>query len=275
MENAIQIANQAERFTSIDAFDSGPATEDIVRDSIRSILPSRYHVTSGTVVDASGLTAGDMDIVVFNSHWFPEVHAAATAGTKRKLLPFEGVYAVGEIKQTLSQKSLDDAMEKLVKCHRLERATSSRSRITENREVASSDHGISNPLYSFILGVNSGEDFQSLINRFFDINRSLKRLEVVRAMCVLGKGTVVWAFNENSENKPALFMKEDLFLPIFPAYFEAGNASPALYSFIENLFLHLYHSILAPEDVASRYGPSARDVKVPKSLSQALPPDQG
>lgn len=274
IESSIRSANHAERNSSIDTFDSGLATEDIIRDSIQSILPSRYHVTSGTVVDASGLTAGDMDIVIFNSHWFPEIHAAATAKTRKKLLPFEGVYAVGEVKQTLTQKSLDAAMHKLVTCHRLTRAPSSGGRISENRELTSNGRGIYNPLYSFLIAVETDEDFKSLINRFFDINRSLKRRDVVRAMCVLGQGTVVWAYREKDQSKSALFMSDDLSLPIFPAYFEARSGTPALYSLSENLLLHLYHSILAPEDVVSRYGPNFRGVKVPKDSSITLLPDE-
>ena len=145
IEEAVIQASRAERFSSIDAFDSGAATEDIVRESLKSLLPSRYHVTAGTVVDSSGRTAGDMDVVVFNSHWFPEIHAAATRNTRRKLLPFEGVYAVGEIKQTLTIKSLDEAMEKLVSCHRLIRKPSPRDRLTENRDFNACPHGLSNP----------------------------------------------------------------------------------------------------------------------------------
>ena len=259
--------------SSIDAFDSGPATEDIVRESFRSLLPSRYHVTAGTIVDSSGRTSGDMDVVIFNSHWFPEVHAAATTGTRRRLLPFEGVYAVGEVKQTLTIKSLDEAMEKLVKCHRLKRAPSSPGRLTENREFDACKNGISNPLYSFILGVSTNENFTSLIERFFDINRSLRRLEVIRALCVLGQGSVVWAISDSGQSKSALFMKEDLSLPIFPAYFPSNGQSSSLYPLLENLLLHLYHSILAPEDIASRYGQSDRRVKVPSSPSLALYPD--
>jgi hypothetical protein len=272
-EEAICLRARAESQLSVDAFDSGLAVEDLVRETLRSLLPARYQVTAGSVVDSSGHTAGDVDVVVFNSHWFPEVLAPATATTRRKLLPYEGVYAVGEIKQTLTKKSLDDALEKLVGCHRLKRTSASRKRLTENREFEPCSHGLSNPLYSFVVGVSADDDIQGLIERFVNINKSLKRLEVVRALCVLGRGTVVWATHNSNEVKSALFMAEDLSLPIVPAYFPTPDSGPSLYTLLENLLLHLYHSILAPEDIAARYGPLTRGVKIPTNAFAALLPD--
>lgn len=274
LEQKIILAARSERNLAFDAFNSGTPVEDLLREAIKEVLPTRYEATGGTVVDARGFTSGDMDIVIFNSHWFPQVHAAATAGGKRKFLPFEGVYAVGEVKQTLTDKSLDDAMEKIVACHRLKRASTPRSRITENRELAGSeDHGISNPLFSFVVGAVADGDLQPLVERFYAINRSLNRLEVVRALCVLGVGTVTWAVKRPNENGPAVFMGDDLALPIFPAYLPAPQYGPALFTFIENLLLHLYHSVLGPEDIASQYGPLYRGVKLPADPNISLPPD--
>lgn len=264
LEKRLLLAAQSERELAFDAFNSGAPVEDLLRDAIRELLPTRYETTTGTVVDAQGLTAGDMDVVVFNSQWFPQVHASATAGGKRRFLPIEGVYAVGEVKQTLTERSLDDAMEKLVTCHRLVRSHTSRSRITENRELPNSDElGISNPLYSFIIGTTTG-DFQPLMERFYAINKSLHRLEVVRGLCVLGAGTATWAVRRPDGNRPAVFMTDDLALPIVPAYLPASDCGPALFTLVENLLLHLYHSVLGPEDIASQYGPIARHVKLPE-----------
>lgn len=274
LERKILLAAQSERDLAFDAFNSGTPVEDLLREAIRELLPCRYETTTGTVVDARGFTSGEMDIVVFNSHWFPQVHAPATPGSKRKLLPFEGVYAVGEVKQTLTESSLDEAMEKLVTCHRLRRAPTPRSRITENRVLSTnSDPGLSNPLFSFVVGASAAGELQPLIERFYDINKSLNRLDVVRGLCVLGAGTVTWAVRRTAESGPAVFMADDLALPIVPAYFPASQYGPALFTLVENLLLHLYHSVLGPEDIASQYGPLDRGVKLPKDPRIHLPPD--
>jgi hypothetical protein len=265
LEHRISVALESARNLSFDAFDSGATAEGLVRDAFTEVLPSRYQTISGSVVDSDGMTAGDVDVVVFNAQWFPQVHAAAVAGGRRKLLPVEGVYAVGEVKQTLDERTLDEAMEKLVMCHRLLRMDTPGNRLTENRQGMPEMPGPSNPLYSFVVGAASSSDLQALVERFFSINKSLRRREVVRGLCVLGAGTVVWATRTANENSPAMFTANDLRLPIVPAYLPAPTHGPALFTLVENLLLHLYHSVLGPEDIASQYGPLDRRVKVPST----------
>lgn len=187
VEKAIRLRSEAEKEMNLDNFDSGPGVEDIVREELGKILPSRYEVDRGVLIDRQGQTGGDYDVIIFNEVWFPQVKAAATDLSRRSYYPVEGVYAVGEIKQTLNYQTLDDALKKLVIAHRLNRPSTFAKRLVENRESTSCKHGLSNPLYSFVIGVNVAQDltFESLINRFYDINKGLKRLEVVRALCVL------------------------------------------------------------------------------------------
>jgi hypothetical protein len=261
---------------NIDNFDSGLGVEDIIREGLTQLLPARYSLKAGVITDRSGKTGGDYDVVVFNEQWFPAVKAGATPQSRRVFLPIEGVYAVCEVKQTLDFDSLDQAMEKLVTCHRLRRPRTCANRIVENRESGSCIHGLSNPLYSAIIATNlrEGIELESLIDRFFDINKKLKRLEVVRALCVLGRGAVTWGFrDEHGEGRPALFMLDDLYLPIFPVYHRMPLAESALYRLAVDLLLHLYHSVLAPEDMAPSYGPDIHSVSIPKSSDIALEPD--
>jgi hypothetical protein len=261
----------------VNNFDSGLPLEEIVRAGLQRLLPHRYGIRQGVLVDGQGQSAGDCDVVLFNETWFPAVKVGPTPQSRRTYLPIEGVYAVGEVKQTLTQATLDAAMEKLVTTHRLHRPRTHRARTVENRSSDSCRHGLSNPLYSFVLatGVGEGTTFQSLIERFFDINKQLRRLEVIRALCVLGHGCVIWGFKDQSEIRPALFMLEDLYLPIVPSYFDSSHAGSALYVLVENLALHLYHSVLAPEDLVTMYGRVNRegDSIVPASDEIRLDPD--
>lgn len=265
-------------------FDSGPGVEDIVRDGIRELLPMRYQVTSGTLSDSAGYTAGDCDIVIFNDLWFPTLKRGATNESRRKIMPIEGVYAVLEVKQTLDSKTLDAAMEKLVTCHRLDRADSSFSRITENRERISCTHFRSNPLYSGVIatGLGKGLELETVVERFIRINQSLPRRDVIRSLCVLGAGTVLWSVDEAERDGkpsqtrsfgPATFMKEDLYLDLYPSYSPVENDGSALYTLATNLLSHLYHSILAPEDLAAKYGSGSTTAKFPSSAGAELKAD--
>jgi hypothetical protein len=69
-EKLISLKAQAEREMNIYNFDSGSGVEDIVREEIRKILPSRYSVQCGVVIDRDGKTSGDHEAIVFNDLWF-------------------------------------------------------------------------------------------------------------------------------------------------------------------------------------------------------------
>jgi hypothetical protein len=278
VENLIRLRAQAEKQMNINNFDSGTGVEDIVREELGKILPSRYRVERGVLVDRHGKTGGDYDLVIFNEFWFPKVKAGASDLSGRSYYPIEGVYAVGEIKQTLDYETLDAALEKLVIAHRLNRPHTFAKRLAENRESSSCQHGLSNPLYSFVLAINISDNvpLESLIDRFYDINRELRRLEVVRALCVLGHGTVVWAYRDREQGgiTPARFMLEDIHEPLVPAYFDVKDVTSALFALLGNLMLHLFDSVLAPEDIAALYGTANRNVKAPRSQEVALQPDR-
>jgi hypothetical protein len=279
-EDRIQQGVEYEKNLLIDSFDSGLGVEDIVRRELREICPKRYSIRAGVISDRFGKTAGDVDVVIFNDLWFPAIKAGATEESRRIHFPIEGVYAICEVKQTLGYKTLDAALEKLVKCHRLHRPLALEGRLTENRDMESGLIGLTNPLYSAIIatGLEAGTTLDDLANRFFDINNTLKRLEVVRALCVLGHGTITWGYKySDTRRRSALFMRseQDLSKPIFPVQHHVENDAPsALYPFVTDLLLHLYHSILAAEDIAVNYGPGEYTANFPDSPDVVLQPDE-
>jgi len=277
IEKLIQLRTSLEKEMNVYNYDSGPGVEEIIREELAKICPKRYSVKAGVITDRDGKSAGDFDVILFNELWFPQVKAGATEKSRRVYFPIEGVYAVGEVKQTLDFKSLDTAMKKLVCCHRLNRPRTDARRLTENRESSSCIHGLSNPLYSFIIAsdIKEGITFVDLVERFFLINTSLKRLDVVRGLCIIGYGTVIWGFKnpKREESKPALFMMEDLYLPLVPVKAQVPEIESALYYQITDLLLHLFHSVLAPEDVAVGYGSSTHKIQIPSSDEFSLQPD--
>jgi len=84
----------------------------------------------------------------------------------------------------------------------------------------------------------------------------------------------VWHYNEdNGIGRPALFMNDDLYKPINPVYVPYSKELSALYPFLTNLHLHLFHSVLAPEDFALYYGDDQFNAKVPIDSEVVLKPD--
>ncbi len=277
VEDSILARAKHEMSLNIDNFDSGSGVEDLIREGLRELLPLRYSVKAGVVNDRYGNTAGDFEVVIFNDIWFPLIKSGATAHSRRIHLPIDGVYGIAEVKQTLDYRTLDDAMAKLVACHRLHRPKTHKDRLTENRESTPCVHGLTNPLYSMVIAtdVRKGIDIDLLVERFFSVNQTLERLSVVRALCILGQGTVTWGYDQTSSSGgPAMFMLEDLYRPIYPVYSKVPKGTDsAFYSLVLDLSLCLYHAVLAPEDIVASYGPAEFHPARPVSSEISIPPD--
>lgn len=258
-----------EQQMNLDNFDSGLGLEDILREEFGKLLPDRYFITHGVVNDRNGFTSGDHDLIIFNKNWFPYLKYGASSISRRYHFPIEGIYAIGEIKQTLTVANLDEAMKKLVVSQRLERPKTGRNRIVENMEMAGCEHGLTNFLYTFLIAtdIQNKLTIDDVFLRFFEINKTLRRHELVRAICILQKATITWAFfdEKGQDIKQAMFSREDLMVPIFPILIPISDTSKSsLYSLIMSLSTHLYMSILGAEDIVVAYGNNANnEIKLP------------
>src|SRR5258708_36165847 len=191
IEKKIVPLSELERRMNVDNYYSGLGIEDIIRDELRELCPLRYSVRAGVIDDSKGCTAGDFEIIIANDTWFTPIKSGATKTSRRFHFPIEAVYAVIEVKQTLTYEALDEAMEKLVKCHRLYRPPTRINRVTENCEQylhTLETDSVRNTLYSAIVatGLGHGISMEDIVNRFFAISKALKRQELVRSICILG-----------------------------------------------------------------------------------------
>ena len=97
----------------------GDETELAWRDFIRRVLPTRYQVCDGFVVDAQGLRSDQIDIIVFDRHYSPPLFQAGNV----QYVPAEAVYSVFEVKQRIDKKTLRQACAKVSSVRRLRRTT--------------------------------------------------------------------------------------------------------------------------------------------------------
>jgi hypothetical protein len=275
VEKLISLRVQLEKEMNMYNFDSGPSVEEIIRDEFGRLLPNRYSVRAGTIVDQEGSTGGDCDLTIFNDFWFPVIKSGAVTGSRKVFLPIDGVYAVGEIKQTLDFNTLDDAMEKLVTLHRLNRPPTNGYRMTENQDGGACFHTLTNPLYSMIIATSlkPGVEVDSIVKRFVSINKTLKRLEIVSALCILGYETVTWGWKFKDLIGPTIFQK-DLYLPLVPVRHNVNTVTSVLYALVADLLLRLNLSILPAEDIANRYGIKEQIAFIPTAADMMLEADE-
>src|SRR6266480_4501784 len=69
---------------------------------LRDRLPARFSITEGEVIDYRDTRTGQLDLIIYDSH----TSSPIKKGKKNLLIPAEALYAVIEVKTTLSAKEL-------------------------------------------------------------------------------------------------------------------------------------------------------------------------
>lgn len=98
---------------------AGAATEQQWIQLFNQYLPQRYRATSAFIVDADGRRSRQIDIAVYD-HFYAPLLFHHESGLH---IPAESVYAVFEVKTTLTAKWLADAARKVASVRRLRRTS--------------------------------------------------------------------------------------------------------------------------------------------------------
>ena len=93
----------------------GAGTEANWLNMLQDHLPRRYQAQPAFVVDAKGQQSEQIDIVIYDQQYTPELYNVAG----QRLIPAEGVYAVLEVKQTLDKGNVEYAGAKIASVRRL------------------------------------------------------------------------------------------------------------------------------------------------------------
>lgn len=266
IEARIRAESDIEKSFNINNFDAGLGIEDIVREQFCTILPDRYAVTPGVVIDGDGDNCGECDIIIANRFWESLLKYGATDESRRVHIPVEAVYTVIEIKQTLTEDSLDDAMKKVVMYKRLERDRSEYGRLIENHVITDYNRFDASLNYRFdaILGVGCEEGTElDLVKRFFYINEELEPAHQVNALVILGSGYARY-LDQSSEGeiRDHLYPESNMeYLNGFPSVRVIPAWSPSnqdsFYQFYSDLAHHLNLTVLNFKWQKYRYGKDA------------------
>lgn len=84
----------------------GGGNENVLLDILRKILPKKYGVDTGVVIDKIGNQSRQCDIIIYDSLNYPELFSLTSA----KFFPVDFVYATIEIKTTLDKTKLKEAV---------------------------------------------------------------------------------------------------------------------------------------------------------------------
>ena len=87
----------------------GTAREDLLKEVISQLIPEKYRIGSGTIVDIHGTQSKQQDLYIydaFNSPVFLKMES-------NNVVPVESVYATVEVKSTLTKDTLRQSMENI------------------------------------------------------------------------------------------------------------------------------------------------------------------
>ncbi|EKO3865884.1 hypothetical protein JFR02_005074 [Vibrio harveyi] len=87
----------------------GQGNENILENLLRKFLPKKYAVGTGVVIDQEGRQSKQCDIVIYDAFNYPEIFSQ----TEINFFPIDFVYAVIEIKTTLDQQKMNEAIENI------------------------------------------------------------------------------------------------------------------------------------------------------------------
>ncbi|MBN8658765.1 MAG: hypothetical protein J0M35_00260 [Candidatus Obscuribacter phosphatis] len=148
---------------------SGDEVEKPCRDFLQRWLSRRLAITHGQIVDQSLNVSDQLDVVIADKLAAPPLY---TSASETQYIPFESVYAVGELKATYTLSGVRDFCKKLRKL----REDLSR-KVVAGDELQIGDTTISglrfgkpgrppsNQLYSFYLALGTETDLMNRISR--------------------------------------------------------------------------------------------------------------
>lgn len=88
---------EAIRIHSTDIRAAGNQVEQAVRDYLKRMLPPRYYVTSGHLIDSSSLVCSQLDVIIADNFG---LQSLLTTKDGTEYVPITSVYAIGEVKST-------------------------------------------------------------------------------------------------------------------------------------------------------------------------------
>jgi len=160
--------------------EKGLRRDSALGDFLRAHLPPRYGVSRGEILDSTGRTSRQIDVVLYDA-----LHAPLLQSTDAsRVFPSECVYAAIELKTNLNAKSLDEAFRNIATAKALDR-----SAIVEQHGGHRIYDGPKQnpPLFGAIFALDSTVKPGHLAKRLLALHSGLPPALWVDAVCILDR----------------------------------------------------------------------------------------
>lgn len=261
---------------------AGNEVEIAVRDFFQRMLPRRFHVTHGHLIDQNGTVSPQIDLIISDNTGLPSL---LTASDGTKYIPVESVFAIAEIKSTYYRshrpisgfsKILKMIREDMARPLVLNTAHEGLQPTTVMRHaMLRCPNKYLNPLFSFMVFVNDGDMTDEILDSELQENLDA---DLPGMMIALNRGVIFYCRQNDQglpfEKYPSHVAPEEHSWRISPLYGGSesgsleGNHLGMLYY---ALLSHLNQSFLDPPDVSPYFSSmligrksTTREVKRPQ-----------
>ncbi len=156
----------------------GTTREDLLKDVIRQLLPEKFRVGNGTIVDVHKTQSKQQDLFIFdafNSPVFLKMESAS-------VVPVESVYATVEVKSTLTKETLRQSIENIISVKKLQHSE------LQNSPLLFSRHNV---IMGCIFAYTSDSTIETVAHNVDKICAEIPKNQQPNVICVFNKGLIV------------------------------------------------------------------------------------
>lgn len=162
----------------------GSAREDLLKSYLRDLLPNKYSISSGIIIDYNQNQSKQQDFIIHDAFNCPSFFKTDS----NTILPVESVYATIEVKSTLNYDTLKQSVENVESVRKLTKLP--------NRNIISNEYNEQYPL-GFVFAYSSDYSLEQIQKRLFELNKEVEGRRQISIICILDKGLI---FNVNKDN---------------------------------------------------------------------------
>lgn len=162
----------------------GSAREDLLKSYLRDLLPNKYSISSGIIIDFNQNQSKQQDFIIHDAFNCPSFFKTDS----NTILPVESVYATIEIKSTLNYDTLKQSVENVESVRKLIKLP--------NKNIISNEYNEQYPL-GFVFAYSSEYSLEQIQKRLFELNKNVDGRHQISIICILDKGLI---FNVDKDN---------------------------------------------------------------------------
>lgn len=231
----------------------GSLREDILKSYIRALLPTKYSVTSGVIMDCAQSQSKQQDCIIYDSFSCPNFFKTET----NTVLPIESVYATIEIKSSLDYATLEQSVYNIQSVRRLKKFGNGLSA----KNIFSSEY----PL-GFVFSYTSSLSLEKLQLKLTELNKKITPSEQLSIVCILDKG-LIFNVRKNNIMEFEIIPSEGTIL----GRSESG-IEKSLYAFYL-FFLEYINSVIIQVPSLVQYAINMNALQLPLNIPTSIIPD--